>query len=163
MDKLFRLIFIFTLVLPILGQKWIKKRPDLIFLESQDNLILFSDNLHKNWVPLPQKYWQEANFRFLSALKFLAQYSSQSQSSNFLRKSRKKLIEIIENQRETKNPSRGKIFRPPYILPFFLPFLRQKWIEKGSNLIFLECWDSELMSLMIWQKNIFFPSKMWWK
>ena len=74
----------------------------------------------------------------------------------FYKNHMEKQTKIVENQRETKNPTRGKIFRPPYILPFFLPFLRQKWIEKGPDLIFLECWDSELMSLMIWQKNIFF-------
>ena len=46
--KQFRFNLILTLFWHILGQKWIEKRPDLIFLESQDNLVLFSDNLQNN-------------------------------------------------------------------------------------------------------------------
>ena len=91
-----------------------------------------------------------------SALKFLARYSSQSQNSNFLQKSHKGILWNNWKPKRKKNPSTDKFTQPLYILSFFCLFLGQKWIEKGPDLIFLECWDSELMSLMIWQKNIFF-------
>ena len=75
---------------------------------------------------------------FQGALKFSTRYSSQSQNVNFLQNSIDILLEMIENQRETKNPSTGKFRQPPNILPFFLLFLGQKWIKKGPDLVYLE-------------------------
>ena len=40
------------------------------------------------------------------------------------------MIEIIENQRETKNPSRGKIFRPPLHFALFSAIFEAKMDRK---------------------------------
>ena len=82
---------------------------------------------------------------FQGALKFSTRYSSQSQNVNFLQNSIDILLEMIENQRETKNPSTGKFRQPRSILPLFLPFSSQKRIKKGPDLMFLESLEPRLM------------------
>ena len=54
-------------------------------------------------------------------------------------------LEMIENQREAKNPSTGKFRQPPNILPFFALF-RPKMDQKRAQSGFLESWEPELMS-----------------